>query len=209
LKPLIIYVITALISYVATIPPGPLSVYVVHTTLQKNIKMAMWVAFGGVLCESAYSYLATAGVFVFDKYPAVAMAMKWGIIGLLVLVGTITFFQKPAPIKTEEVSAKGRGFSFFKGISLSLFNPQLIAFWVVVLLAYNGYDFLKINTLTERISFVLGAGTGTFGLVYTYAYIANRKRDFVFKYLNDSRLNKLIGVIFWSLALVQLVNLLS
>jgi threonine/homoserine/homoserine lactone efflux protein len=209
LKPLIIYLITALISYVATIPPGPLSVYVVHTTLQKTLKMAMWVALGGVLCESAYAYLATAGVFVFDKYPAVVMAMKWGIIGLLILIGTITFFQKPTQIKTEEVSAKGRVFSFFKGISLSLFNPQLIAFWVVVLLAYNGYDFLKINTLTERFFFVLGAGTGTFGLVYTYAYIANRKRNFVFKYLNDSRLNKLIGLLFWGLAVVQLVNLLS
>ena len=169
----------------------------------------MWVALGGVLCESAYAYLATAGVSIFDKYPAIAMAMKWGIIGILILVGTITFFQKPAQIKPEEVSTQGRVFSFFKGISLSLFNPQLIAFWVVILLAYNGYDFLKIETLTERIFFVLGACTGTFGLVYTYAYIANRKRNFVFKYLNDSRSNKLIGLIFLGLAVLQLVNLLS
>lgn len=209
MKPLVIYLITALISYIATIPPGPLSVYVVHTTLQKTFKMSMWIAFGGVLCESAYAYLATAGVFIFAKYPAVAMAMKWGIVGVLILVGIITFFQKPAQIKSEEISTQGRAFSFFKGISLSLFNPQLIAFWVVILLAYNGYDFLKINTLAERIFFVFGAGTGTFGLVYTYAYIANRNRDFVFKYLNDSRLNKLIGLIFLGLAVVQLVNLLS
>ena len=171
--------------------------------------MAMWVAFGGVLCESSYAYLATEGVFIFDKYPAVASVMKWGIIGLLILVGTITFFQKPAQIQSEEVSAKGRVFSFFKGISLSLFNPQLIAFWVVVLLAYNDYDFLKISTAWGKIAFVLGAGTGTFGLVYTYAHIANRKRDFVFKYLNDSRLNKLIGLIFLGLAIMQLINLLT
>lgn len=209
MKSLIIYFTTAIISYIATIPPGPLSVYVIHTTLQKNLKMAMWVALGGVLCESAYAYLATAGASIFDKYPSVAMAMKWGIIGLLVLVGTITFLQKPTHIKSEEVFAQGRVFSFFKGISLSLFNPQLIAFWVVVLLAYNGYEPLKINQFHEKLFFVLGAGSGTFGLVYTYAYIANRKRDFVFKYLNDSRLNKLIGLIFGSLALVQLVNLLS
>ena len=208
MKPLIIYFITALISYVATIPPGPLSVYVVHSTLQKTIKMAMWVAFGGVMCESAYAYLATESASIFDKYPAVAMAMKWGIVGILILVGTITFFQKPTQIKSEEVSTQGRAFSFFKGISLSLFNPQLIAFWVVILLAYNSYDFLKINTLTDRIFFVWGAGTGTFGLVYTYSYIANRKRDFVFKYLNDNRLNKLIGLIFIGLAMVQLINLL-
>lgn len=120
--------------------------------------MAMWIAVGGVLCESAYAYLATEGVFVFDRHPAVTMAMKWRIIGLVVLVGTITWFQKPAQIKSEEVSTKGRAFSFFKGISLSLFNSELIVFWVVILLAYNGYNFLKINTLTERFFFVLGQG---------------------------------------------------
>lgn len=209
MKPLIIYFITTLISYVATLPPGPLSVYVVHTALQKTLKMSLWVALGGVLCESVYAYVATVGILVFDKYPAVALSMKWGIIGVLTVVGTVTFFQKSAQIKLEEVSTKGRVFSFLKGISLSLFNPQLIAFWVVILLAYNGYDFLKINTLTERFFFVLGAGTGTFGLVYTYAYIANRKRDFVFKCLNDSLLNKIIGLIFLGLAVLQLVNLLS
>ena len=170
--------------------------------------MAMWVALGGVLCESAYAYLATQGASIFDKYPSIEMAMKWGIIGILILVGTITFFQKPTQIQHEEISAKGRVFSFFKGISLSLFNPQLIAFWVVILLAYNGYESLKISQLHEKLFFVLGAGTGTFGLVYTYSYIANRKRDFVFKYLNDSRLNKLIGLIFLGLAVVQLVNLI-
>ena len=79
----------------------------------------------------------------------------------------------------------------------------------MILRACNCYDFLKINTLSEKICFVLGAETGTFDLIYTYAYIANRKRDFVFKYLNDVRLSKLVGFIFLGLAVIQLVNLLS
>ena len=47
MNPFFIYFTTALISYVATIPPGPLSVFVVHTTLQRNLKIALWVAVGG------------------------------------------------------------------------------------------------------------------------------------------------------------------
>lgn len=209
MKTLIVYFVTAIISYIATIPPGPLSVFVAHTTLQKNIKTALWVALGGVLCESTYAYLAIEGVMIFDKYPKVEYWMQRAIIGILLIVGTITFFQKSTEIKPEKVALDNRFFSFLKGISLSLFNPALLPFWVVVLLSYQKYDFLKIETVLEKLSFVLGAGTGTFLLVYSYAFVADRKRDLIFQYITDSRLNKLIGSIFIGLALLQLVNLLS
>lgn len=208
LKTFIIYLITALISYVATIPPGPLSVYVVHSTLQKNIKIALWVAFGGVLCESTYAYLAIEGLMIFDKYPQVEFWMQRAIIVLLFGVGIFIFFQKQANIEYEKVSLDNPFFSFVKGISLSLFNPALLPFWVVVLLSYSKYDWLKITSSVEKISFVLGAGTGTLLLVYTYAFLANWKRNLIFKYLNDERLNKLIACIFIGLALLQLTNLL-
>jgi len=78
----------------------------------------------------------------------------------------------------------------------------------VVLLSYGKYDWLKITSSIQKTSFVLGAGTGTFLLVYTYAFLADRKRNLIFKYLSDERLNKLIACIFIGLALLQLVNLL-
>jgi threonine/homoserine/homoserine lactone efflux protein len=209
LKLLIIYFVTAIISYIATIPPGPLSVFVVHTTLQKNIKIALWVMLGGVLCESTYAYLATEGVMLFEKYPKVEYWIHWAIIALLLIIGMVTFFQKSTEIKHEEVPVRSRFLSFLKGISLSLFNPALLPFWVVVLLEYKHREFLKITTLSEKMFFVLGAATGTFLLVYSYAFIANKKRNSVFKYLTDTRLNKIMGSIFIGLAIWQLVNMLS
>lgn len=208
MKIFFIYLTTALISYVATIPPGPLSVFVVHTTLQKNIKIAFWVMLGGVLCESTYAYLAIEGLMIFDKYPKVEYWMQRAIIVLLFGVGIFTFFQKQSKIEYEKVSLNNPFFSFIKGISLSLFNPALLPFWVVVLLSFSKYDWLKITSSFEKISFVLGAGTGTFLLVYTYAFLANWKRNIIFNYLTDERLNKVIACIFIGLALLQLANLL-
>lgn len=208
LKTVIIYFITALISYVATIPPGPLSVYVVHSTLQKNINVAITVAVGGVLCESTYAYLAIKGLVIFDKYPMLAHWMQWAIIVLLFTVGLFTFFQQKQEIEYQNISLKNPFFSFIKGISLSLFNPALLPFWVVVLLAFDKYEWLKIISPIQKISFVLGAGTGTFLLVYTYAFLANWKRDLIFKYITDERLNKLIACIFIGLALLQLTKIL-
>ena len=208
MKALIIYFITAIVSYIATIPPGPLSVYVVHTTLQKNIKIALWVALGGILGEMGYTYLAIEGVMIFDKYPTVVLWIQWGIIVLLLLTGIFTFFQKEEIIEDEKVEVKGRFFSIFKGITLSLLTPALFPFWVIVLLEYKKYDFLTINTISDKLFFIAGAETGTFLLVYTYAYITERKRNLIFKYLTDNRLNKLMGSVYMGLAVWQLVNMM-
>ena len=208
MKALIIYFVTALISYVATVPPGPLSVYAVHTTLQKNIKIALWVAFGGILGEMGYTYLAIEGVMIFDQFPTVVYWIQWGIIVLLLIVGLFTFFHKDEPLETEKVEVKGRFLSIFKGITLSLFTPALFPFWVIVLLEYKKYDWLKINSNADKIFFVLGAETGTFLLVYTYAYITERKRNIIFKYLTDNRLNRLMGSLYIGLAVWQLLNMI-
>ncbi len=208
MKAIILYFVTAIVSYVATIPPGPLSVYIVHTTLQKNIKIALWVALGGILGEMGYTYLAIEGVMIFDKYPTAVFWAQWIIIVLLFIAGFYTFFQKDEVIETEKVEVKGRFVSIFKGITLSLLTPALFPFWVIVLLEYKKYDFLTISTFWDKIFFVAGAETGTFLLVYTYAYITERKRNIIFKYLTDNRLNKLMGVLYIGLAVWQLVNMM-
>ncbi|MES2794825.1 MAG: LysE family transporter [Bacteroidota bacterium] len=208
MKSILIFLTTTLISYLATIPPGPLSLFVVHTTLQKNIKIAIWVATGGVICEIFYAFFASFGVGLFIKNPEVVYWLQRAIIFLLISVGVYTFFQNSEKIAYEKVSLNGRLISFLKGVSLSLFNPALLPFWLVVLVAYQNYSFLTINTFQEKTAMVLGAGTGTFLLVFTYAMIADKKREIVFKYLTDNRLNKLIGLIFIGLALLQILNLL-
>jgi threonine/homoserine/homoserine lactone efflux protein len=207
LKSLLIYFITLAVSYIATIPPGPLSIFVAHTTLQKNVKIALWVAIGGVLCEGTYAYLATEGILLFDKYPQIDFWINWAIVAILLIVGITTFFQKGNDVKDERVEVKSRFVSFLKGISLSLFNPALLPFWLVVLLEYKNHEFLAINSFTDKVFFVSGAGTGTFLLVYTYSFIAEKKRDIVFNYLSDNRLNKLIGGIFIGLALLKIVSI--
>jgi threonine/homoserine/homoserine lactone efflux protein len=208
LKAFLIFLVTTIISYIATVPPGPLSVFVAHTTVQKNIKIALWVAIGGIICESTYAFLATEGIIFYEKYPTLAFWMQRAIIGVLFAIGIVTFFQKAEKIKAESITINNKLSSFLKGISLSLFNLALLPFWLVVLVAYQKYEILKFDSLFEKLCFTLGAGTGTFLLVLTYAFIADKKRELLFKYLKQSILNKIIGGIFIFLAMYQLWNLL-
>lgn len=208
MKTITIYFVTAIISYIATIPPGPLSLFVVHTTLQKNIKLALWIAIGGIMGEMSYTYLAIQGVMIFDKYPTTVYWIQRGIIGLLFIAGIFTFFQKDEPIMTEKIAVNGRIISLFKGITLSILTPALFPFWIIILLEYQKYEWLKISTIADKFFFVVGAETGTFLLVYTYAYVTQIKRNIILKYLTDNRLNKIIGIIYGSLAVWQLISMI-
>jgi threonine/homoserine/homoserine lactone efflux protein len=207
-SPVLLFITTLCISYIATIPPGPLSVFSIHTTLQKGIKTALWVCFGGVICETIYAFLAIEGIKIFERFPEIAYWVQRIIIVLIFFIGIFTFIQKSKPIEEEKVNINTRLISFIKGFSLSLFNPALIAFWIIVLLNYKNYKPLTINDLYDKIGFILGAGSGTFLLVLTYILIADKKKKLIFRYLNGDKLNKIVGCIFIGLAIWQTLNLL-
>ncbi len=146
-------------------------------------------------------------MMIFDEYPKIVYGIQWVIIILLLVMGIFTFFQKNTAVRSEKIWVRGKLLSVFKGISLSVLTPALFPFWIVVLLEYQKYDFLKINNISDKISFLAGAETGTFLLMYTYAFISNKKRNLIFKYLSDNRLNKIMGCLYIGLAVWQMLNL--
>lgn len=205
----LIFIITLVMSYLATIPPGPLSIFVIHSALKSNFKIALLAGLGGALCEMGYAYLATISLAFFETRPTLHFWLQRAIILILFLIGLFTFFQKNNTVKRLSTESNTHFISFLKGISLSLFNPALFAFWVVILVGVQQYPFIEINTNFQKFAFIFGAGCGTFFLVYTYALIAIKKREKIFKYLNNDKLNKATGLIFIALSIFQLVDLLS
>lgn len=206
---LLIFVITLVVSYLATIPPGPLSVFVIHSALKSNLKIALIAGLGGAICEMFYAFLATYSLSFFEANPVIQYWMQRGIILILLLIGFLTFFQKNTTQKPKVENSLSTFFSFFKGVSLSLFNPALFAFWVVVLVSLKQYSFFEMNSNSKKMALVIGAGIGTFLLLFTYAFIAIKKRENIFKYLNSNQLNKITGLIFIALSLYQMVDLFS
>ena len=219
---MLIFLITFFISFVGSIHPGPLNLSVIQTTLQKGFLAALLLAFGGVIPEIIYGYLAVEGVMIFEEYPTVFQYMQWAVIPILLGLGIQQIIAsrqfKPivenvkisGQIASRGVSTRGastRGAST-QGFFLSLFNPQLLPYWIVILINYQNYDFLKIIDLSDKISFVLGASLGAFALNYLYAYVAQRQRERIFKYLNQRHFEQIIGWTFIIMGLLQVVKLI-
>jgi threonine/homoserine/homoserine lactone efflux protein len=202
---MLIFLITFFISFVGSIHPGPLNLSVIQTTLQKGISAALLLAFGGVIPEIIYGYLAVEGVMIFEKYPAIFNVMQWAVVPILLFLGIQQIIASRKPKQILKPSSVNQ--TAFKGFLLSISNPQLLPYWIVILINYQNYNFLKIKELLHKLYFVFGASTGAFALNYVYAYIAYNQRERIFKYLTENHFEQIIGWTFVAMGLLQGVKL--
>jgi threonine/homoserine/homoserine lactone efflux protein len=204
---MLIFLITFLISFVGSIHPGPLNLSVIQTTLQKSLSAALLMALGGVIPEIIYGYLAVEGVMIFEKYPIVFKVMQWAVVPILLFLGIQQIIASRQTKKEINSADLVPSMGVSKGFTLSLFNPQLLPYWIVILVNYQNYESLRISDLSDKILFVLGTSTGAFTLNYVYAYIAHTQREKIFKYLNQNRFEQIIGWTFVGMGLLQIVKL--
>ena len=208
---MLVFLITFIISFIGSIHPGPVNLSVIQTTLQKGFYSALLLAFGGVIPEIIYGYLAVEGVMLFEKYPEVFSVMNWAVVPILLGLGIqqILHSEKPKQFVIPSKIVKGTALkgASARGFFLSLFNPQLLPYWIVILINYQHYNFLKISDFSDKLFFVLGTSTGAFTLNYVYAYLAFKQREKIFKYLNQSHFEQIIGWTFVVMGILQVIKL--
>ena len=219
IKLLLIFSITFIISFAGSFHPGPLNMSVIQNTLKKNLTAGIWMVFGGVIPEMIYGILAVEGLKLFEQYPLVFEIMQWSVLPILLFVGWNYLKPKPAKEQIDEIlevnqrTANAEITSLtgdvLKGFLLSLLNPQLLPFWLIILINYQNYQVLHIENTLDKVAFVLGASAGAFLLNYFCAYIANRKRGLIFEYLSPKMFDTIMGWTFIAIALIQTIKLFA
>lgn len=204
MKIIAVFLVTTIISFLGSIHPGPLNMCVIQSTLQRNLKTGILITIGGVLPEIVYGWLALRGVDFFEKNEVVFNYLQWLNVPVLLVMGLSALVKKNG--KSTDFNQKDEAVSVLKGFSLSMLNPQLLPFWVLVLLGYSNYEHLHITDWTHELSFVLAASMGACLLNLAYALYADLKRDFVFKYLNYRSFDRVIGLAFIVMAFFQLLK---
>jgi len=190
------------ISFWGSLQLGPVNVCVIQTALAHGKRQALMVATGGALPEIIYASLAVWGAGFIDKYPQLLNIFGWLVIVILLVLG-IYYFFKPYHEKQINPSA---GAGFLKGFSLAMFNPQLFPFWLAVLVYMkNLVDFKSNYLLSPYVFFVLGTAVGAWLLLFLFANLAISYKKKLNKLLK-SNLNKIVGVLFIVLAMIELVR---
>lgn len=202
---LTVFFLTAAISFVGSIQLGPVNLAVMQAVLEERKKSALLIGMGVCIPEFIYSCFALFASSWLTQRENLLLAMEWSIVPLLAGIGIFTFFRKQKPV---EENAAEKANSFFKGFFLSVLNPQLLPFWLMILVMLNGSWFFNISNTGDKIAFISGTGCGEFLLIVFVVWITTLMKEFLMNKIKSWNLNKIFGSLFIVLALFQTVKLL-
>jgi threonine/homoserine/homoserine lactone efflux protein len=200
-----IFFITLIVSMIGSLQIGPISILVMYTTINYNLKAALRVAFFGILPEFIYSLVAFFGYAYLSQKPETLKILEVGIIPLFLLFGIFNFYKKNKDNATKEFPDVSE--TAFRAFKYGIFNPMLISFWILSLLLLGNY--VNIQSPAQITAFWLATGTGGFLTKLTFSLLTLAFREKVFMVFKRFSINKIIGVLFVLVAIIQSIKVLA
>lgn len=193
------------ISFVASIPLGPVNLSVAQASLNHSQNVARRIAIGSSLVELFYCILAVGGVQLLGDDKEVTYWIRIASIPVLLGLGLFNLLKKIDTSAPPPPAKSGQG-SFWLGVSLNLVNPMLLPFWI------GAGTMLRANQLITSdwdhlLFFTVGVAIGTYLLLMTVARIAHTQKHLLSPMVLK-RVNRGVGVLFLVLAAIEIGVLL-
>ena len=200
---------SSVLSLIGSLQLGPVNLFVIDTTINKNKVSGCWVALGGVIPEFIYCFLAVFSGDYFMSNQTIFFVFKILLIIVLTVVAFVYFFKKHKSkvVNTQTSEEQSNPVSFFiKGFSLGFLNPQLLPFWMFIMVYFNTIEFLTLRSELDKFSYIFGAGFGAFILLLSIILTLNIYR--ILSLINNKYYYKALGILFIAISLQQLITLL-
>lgn len=195
---LIAFLAGLLISFIASLPTGPVNLSIVHATLLHGKRSGLCIAFGALIVETIYAAMAVFGVHLIFSDEIFLKRLSLVSIPVLIVLGLVSLFKKDFLKRYEE--KKGRN-DFLTGVSLTISNPMLLLFWLTVSAFLRANDWMGEN-LSDNIAFLGGVSAGVFILFYVLILITSRQNKKVTPRFKRN-MNVLLGWLFLGLAILM------
>ncbi len=208
LGPFIVFGIAFLITFVGTLPFGPINLSVVDTSINRSFKGALEFSIAAAIVEILQSFVALHCSYLIGGLFSESLVTK--IIGIIVFfsLGLIFWLKKPKSQLEETCKESKRG-NYLRGFIISIVNFQAIPFWIFVLTYLEMSKMIVLNTsmpLTLVIVFLLGVLLGKFAGLALFAVIGRTLKQRIASI--NKMMNKIIGGFLFLIGVVQLVQLL-
>lgn len=202
---ILIFLLTASISFLGSVQLGPVNAMVLQTTLNKSLRAGLWVAFGGSLPELFYATLAVGWNGILQTNDVLFEYLQLAVIPIFMVIGVVTIVNQAKSSKQNKppVSLSEKA-PFVTGLTLGSLNPQLLPFWLTVLIYLNTY--FMIDSLGSQLAFIFGTAAGAFLILSLFALATFRFREQLLSFFHRIPIGYVVGSIFIFLAFFQLIK---
>jgi len=174
---LFLFFTTFLAAFVASAPPGLLNVNAAKISVEKGKVNGIIFGLGVAVMVMLQTYIAVRIAKYLSRNPdVIGWLMQLAIIVFAVLA--VFFFLKARKANVEQMHfdpGKKRS-SFTKGLFLAAINLLTIPYYSGLNTLFHGQGLMNYKVIDEVI-FIIAAGSGTFLVMYLYAFYFNKKEQ--------------------------------
>ena len=188
-----------ILSFIGSLPFGLINITTSKISIEKGVRAALWFALGASIIELVQAFISISFAGLLIKGSSLSNAFGWFSFILFLMLGIYyLFFNKTKTAKDHSKGLK-KGRLILSGISISALNFMVFPYWIFY------FTYLKKQAILSfeypmQLVFALGVGSGTFLLLWLYAVLGKKLMQRFS--LVDRYINKVIGIIFISLAVL-------
>ncbi|MEP5255738.1 LysE family transporter [Winogradskyella rapida] len=202
----VIFFLGLIVALIGVVPPGLLNMTAARISLKEGASRGIMFSTGVCIIVFIQTYVAA----IFARYLSnhsdiVAILQRVAfVIFVLITVYFLLLASKESQLKKEK-EIKSKHGRLLHGMLLSVLNVFPIpyqAYMTITLVSLGWMNFEKLSIVT----YVTGAATGTFVMLYFYIFFFDKIKDR--KFTSQKSMNLSIGIITGLVALVTLINIL-
>ncbi|WP_353779085.1 LysE family transporter [Winogradskyella sp. 3972H.M.0a.05] len=205
---IVIYLLVGIFAaIIGALPLGASNVAVINTTIKQNAKQAFKIAIAAGIAEVILSYYALHCNMVVRDFFNENLWIQIVIAIVLFGIGLFLFFNKKLTKPKSNKTLKITKSKYATGFVLGLLNPPVLIYWVIAYGIINNNDLMLSlqSSLSVLFLFFFGVYVGKLLTLFFYSRFSTVIKN---KVQNINLIvNKLTGVLFVIIALVQAVKL--
>jgi threonine/homoserine/homoserine lactone efflux protein len=189
---LVLFFLITLIAFATGIPFGPVNLSVVNASLNHNSRAGIFMSAGSATAEALMMGIAIYLTSFISVDQTQGPWIKVTAMLVFIAIGLIFYYKgrKPQKEEEEQKNQPKKTVQFFSGFAVSIFNPQIIPFWVIVIAWLNGAGYADIHAdnpywmlllLTGAV--FLGKG-GVLVLYSLFCQVIKERAHFLRPYVN-------------------------
>lgn len=197
-----IFFTTLLISFIGSLPFGPINLVMIDLTINYRLRSSYWFAVAAALVEMGQSFVALwCSAWLWQLIHQGTWVKLAGFFFFL-LLGTVFFFKKGK--ENTHLAENSQKSFFLKGLVVAVLNPQAIPFWVIMLTFLSSASVMNITAkspLFYILFFNIGAASGKLLALLLFGILSERimRRSYFIRHY----INRIIGIILIGIGVFQ------
>lgn len=203
----LIFFLGLFFAFVGVIPPGLLNMTAAKISLKEGHVRGVIFSIGVCIVVFVQTYLAAIFARYLSKHPEVIDILRSVALVIFVLITIYFLFIAKASSKQQiQPKIKSKHSRFFQGMLMSAINMFPIPYQAYMTITLASVGWLNFEQ-TSIISYVAGAGMGTFVMLYVYIFFFDKIKSKSFT--SQKNMNYIIGGITGIISIITLVNVIK